>query len=114
MSPSLFRVHGLFPEEWAPASRGSVILLFALMSGEGCGSPAQKGSRGWARHLCGGPGTAAKATFALTHPSNPRETNALTESGSIGQAFTETGSVGAATGRRDRCGVKTVPSRSNA
>lgn len=67
MSPSLFRGHGLFPEGWAPASRGSVILLFALMSGEGCGSPAQEGSRGWGRHLCGGPGTAAKATFALTH-----------------------------------------------
>jgi len=55
-------------------SRGSVILLFALMRGEPCGSPAQEGIRGWGRHLRSGPATAAKAGLALTHPSNLCET----------------------------------------
>src|SRR5215510_10789226 len=32
-----------------------------------------RGFEGWGRHLCSGPATAAKRTFALTHPSNLRE-----------------------------------------
>src|SRR5260370_20989537 len=55
-------------------SRGSVILLFALMRSEPCGSPAQDGIRGWGRHLLSGPATAAKAGPPLTHPSHPCET----------------------------------------
>src|SRR5260370_23088143 len=51
-------------------SRGSVILLFALMRSEPCGSPAQEGIRGWGRHLCSGPATAAKAGLPLPHPPN--------------------------------------------
>ena len=41
----------------------------------------KRGVVGWGRHLRSGHGAAAKETFALTHPSNPRETSALTESG---------------------------------
>ena len=36
------------------------------------------GFDGWGRHLCSGPRTAAKQHFALTHPSNLRETRVLT------------------------------------
>src|SRR6266545_3179449 len=44
-------------------------------------SPAQEGIRGWGRHLRGGPWTAAKQHFALTHPTNLRETWILTTAG---------------------------------
>ena len=37
-----------------------------------------RGFEGWGRHLRSGPATAAKPTFALTHPSNLRETIGLT------------------------------------
>src|SRR5712691_7176418 len=64
-------VRVVFPEGALLASRGSVILLFALMRGERWGSPAQAGIRGWGRHLRSDPGTAVKPTFALTHPIEP-------------------------------------------
>jgi hypothetical protein len=35
------------------------------------------GFEGWGRHLCSDPATAAKRTFALTHPSNLRETQSV-------------------------------------
>jgi hypothetical protein len=66
------------------------------------------------RHRRSDPGTAVKAIFALTHPSNPRETSAVTASRLIAQTLAETGRVAAATGGEVRRGVKTVPSRSNA
>src|SRR6266850_2524262 len=62
-----------------PVSRGSVSLLFALIKGEPIEWRARRrrrGFEGWGRHLRGGPATAAKATCALTHPSNLRETGA--------------------------------------
>jgi len=37
-----------------------------------------RGFEGWGRHLRSGPAAAAKSTFALTHPSNLRETMRLT------------------------------------
>ena len=37
-----------------------------------------RGFEGWGRHLRSGPATAAKPTFALTHPSNLRETIGFT------------------------------------
>ena len=37
-----------------------------------------RGFEGWGRHLRSGPAAAAKPTFALTHPSNLRETIRLT------------------------------------
>jgi hypothetical protein len=83
------------------------------MSGE-CDSPAQEGSRRWGRHLRSGLSTAAKATFALTHRSNPREVSAVTESRAIAQTAATPASVASALGGGDRRGVKTVPSRRSA
>jgi hypothetical protein len=37
-----------------------------------------RGFEGWERHLSSGSATAAKSTLALTHPSNLRETEAVT------------------------------------
>ncbi|MGH7334394.1 MAG: hypothetical protein ACREKS_16965, partial [Candidatus Rokuibacteriota bacterium] len=61
--------------------------------------------------LGSGPETAAKATFALTHPGEPAR-----DPGTHRVSFNcpQTGSVAAATGGEVRRGVKTVPSRSNA
>ena len=42
-----------------------------------------RGFEGRGRHLRSGPATAAKPTFALTHPSNLRETIRLTTSSSL-------------------------------
>src|SRR3990170_9122874 len=61
--------------QWALVLRGSVSLVFALVKGEGY-SPAHEGIRRGGRHLRSGPSAAAKATFALTHPSNLREISA--------------------------------------
>jgi len=77
--------------------------------GKRLSSPAQEGIRGWGRHLAGGTRPAAKATFALTHPSNLRETGALTL-GPLGHA----GSARAARGCRERPGANTLPSRRSA
>ncbi len=38
-----------------PVSRGSISLLFALIRGERCRSPAQEGVEGWGRRLRSGP-----------------------------------------------------------
>src|SRR5262245_49631324 len=68
----------LRPGQWPAVSRGSISLLFALVKGEGrSGRRRMRGCEGWGRHLSSGPATAAKSTFALTHPSNLRETKAL-------------------------------------
>src|SRR6266436_3925770 len=45
-----------------------------------------RGFEGWGRHLSSGPAAAAKATFALTHPSNLRETTRLTTSSPSSQS----------------------------
>jgi hypothetical protein len=90
------------------ASRGSVILLFALMRGERWGSPAQEGIRGWGRHLRSDPGTAVKPTFALTHPIEPARDSGTRCS------IAQTERVAVSTDSGLRRGVKTVPSRSNA
>jgi hypothetical protein len=63
--------------QWPLVSRGSVSLLSALVKGEGT-RRRLRGFEGWGRHLCSGPAAAAKATLALTHPSNLRETKMLT------------------------------------
>jgi hypothetical protein len=69
----------LRPGQWRAVSRGSVSLLFALVKGEGRSARRRmRGFEGWGRHLSSGSATAAKPTFALTHPSNLRETTALT------------------------------------
>jgi hypothetical protein len=54
------------------ASRGSISLLFALVGGEGRSARRRmRGFEGWGRHLSRGSATAAKSTFALTHPVEP-------------------------------------------
>ena len=61
--------------------RGSREVLSALYSRSSKARstrPRMRGFEGWARHLRSGPATAAKPTFALTHPSNLRETIRLT------------------------------------
>src|SRR5712691_3079753 len=45
-----------------------------------------RGFEGWGRHLSSGPAAAAKATFALTPPSNLRETTRLTTSSPSSQS----------------------------
>ena len=62
-----------------PISRGSVSLLFALIKDE-LSEPvgAEVDSKGGGAIYAAALQTAAKSTFALTHPSNLRESKALT------------------------------------
>jgi len=62
---------GCCPESGFRSREVSSFFYSRSLKGEGGGSPAQEGSREWGRHLCGGRGTAAKATFALTHSIEP-------------------------------------------
>jgi hypothetical protein len=71
VSSSLLRVLGCGGERSPLGLARFFSLLFALVRGEGWRSPAQEGIRGWGRHLRSDPGTAVKATFALTHPVEP-------------------------------------------
>ena len=100
-------------------SRGSVSLLFALTrtSPSSGARRRRRGFEGWGRHLRGGPATAAKATFALTHPSNLRETSARIVRAPLTRHLPAGTTAAAGAGQRGcrtRWGSKTLPSRSRA
>ena len=62
--------------QWAvgPWSREVPSALYSRSSRARGTRRRMRGFEGWGRHLRSGPATAAKPTFALTHPSNLRET----------------------------------------
>ena len=84
-------------------SRGCVRLLFALIKDEPSEPVgAEVDAKGGGAILRSGPATAAKSTFALTHPSNLRETRARINQDSVARGSHAHGGGGASRGRARR------------
>ena len=73
---SLCWVHIVTAESWGSGLRSREVpsALYSRSSRARGTRRRMRGFEGWGRHLSSGPAAAAKATFALTHPSNLRET----------------------------------------
>ena len=84
-------------------SRGSVRLLFALIK-DALSEPvgAEVDSKGGGAILRSDPATAAKSTFALTHPSNLRETSTRINQDSVARGSHAHGGGGASRGTARR------------
>ena len=73
-------VHRVAPESWGSGRRSREVpsALYSRSSRARGTRRRIGGFEGWGRHLSCGPAAAATPTFALTHPSNLRETRRLT------------------------------------
>src|SRR5712691_6213303 len=85
---SLCWVHIVAAESWGSGLRSREVpsALYSRSSRARGTRRRMRGFEGWGRHLSSGPAAAAKATFALTHPSNLRETTRLTTSSPSSQS----------------------------
>jgi len=68
--------YALRPTSAVTATHGSREVwssFYSRSSGASGARRRMRGVEGWGRHLCNGARTAAKSTYAFTHPSNLRE-----------------------------------------